>query len=86
MQINLPDIIRRVTHGLPLTQDEQRWLVEQVTGEEIPVRSRCGNCNATGVGLVDPLAAMPHDRYGSCVDCQGFGYVNVPREAVEVVR
>jgi len=60
----------RVSYGLPLTIDEQRWLVEQVTGEKIAGFNRCSTCNANGF-VMNPYNTS---EKVPCVDCGGEGY------------
>lgn len=67
---HLRTMLRRVSYGLPLTVDEQRWLIEQVTGVKIVAFKRCPACNANG------FAINPHNSAEkiTCEVCGGNGY------------
>lgn len=65
----------RISYGLPLTIEEQRWLVEQATGEKIDRLNRCPACNAEGTVLVPDCEGTPRGEKRRCEACGGFGYV-----------
>lgn len=73
VRINLQDLRRRITFGLPLSRDESHWLVEQASGplERHPVR--CLSCNATGKSSGE-----------KCPWCGGTGYIPAPPVVYEV--
>lgn len=59
----------QVQYGMPLTMDEQRWLVERVTGRPVPQRKRCVKCGGEGnFGWVES------GRRIVCQTCNGSGY------------
>ena len=75
MDANLQEMRRRVSYGMPLTIDEQRWLVEQVTGEKITRLKRCYACHATGL-VESPCGDAGEKATQKCQSCQGVGFVS----------
>ena len=60
---DIDTIDRRLTHGLPLTQKQSRWLFEEATCTEFVMHKRCRCCDGTG--------EVDGDR---CDSCEGMGY------------
>jgi hypothetical protein len=53
MQISISEMKRKVFFGLGLSMNEQRWLLEQLTGEPITRLRRCDKCDTTGCRACD---------------------------------
>lgn len=70
------DVIRkRVQHGLPITMDQTRWLVEQVSGK-LPIKKRmkCKACHGEG------LHRLPSGREIKCEVCtDGQVWIDDPK-------
>lgn len=50
----IEDCLGKIQYGVPgLTVEEQKRLWEIATGERLPRRKRCYNCDMTGHGYVD---------------------------------
>lgn len=62
----LEQMREQVQYGMPLTQDEVRWLVELATGRPIPRRHRCHRCGGEG--------RLGRSRV-HCTPCNGSGYI-----------
>ncbi|MCA9265368.1 MAG: hypothetical protein KDA60_16020 [Planctomycetales bacterium] len=69
--ITLADFKRRLTHGLPLSVEEQRALYTHATGEAIPRLRRCTECDGTGKRRL-----AWGNNFVACRPCHGHGYVD----------
>lgn len=84
-QLDIDTIRQRTQHGLPITQEQQRWLVEQVSGPLEGKKTRCQWCEGEGTILqgevVMPmpgsfLGVAKHASYRiPCDQCGGDGYI-----------
>lgn len=76
-QIDIDTIRRRTQHGMPITQEQQRWLVEQVIGPLEGKKTRCPLCQGEGRLYSSVLDAdcCTVTRWLDCDQCGGDGYI-----------
>lgn len=69
------ELRRKIEYGQGLSLAEQRWVVEQLTGQAIPKHRRCGQCHGDGTVLDAVASAREGFRiFQTCGTCDGGGY------------
>lgn len=68
VMIDQESIRMRVSHRIPLTLDEQRWLAEVAIGGVQDQRRRCDACDGSGRSKLVATKSP-------CWHCGGLGYV-----------
>lgn len=61
---------RKLTHGFPVTTDQQKRLFNQAFGEKIETKKRCDDCG--GEGKVKGVFSI-NDEF-DCATCLGSGF------------